>query len=238
MSYSEFTIAKVQELFHLVIDEQEALFTDVQPVEPSELLQMILKEYLSLAIDVNSEKVRSEFIIAPVLGDVRRQSNYQISLFSGKEFDVDRERGLSGYCDFILCLSKEQLYIQAPVVMIVEAKNENIVGGMGQCMASMVAAQIFNQQTSKPIDEIYGAVTTGTNWRFLKLTDQTLCVDKTEYYIRDVDKILGILMRPATRFTSLKQKVHSLRGILKNPTPEKSVVDELIQERRRSAACE
>ncbi|UZQ53332.1 hypothetical protein OOK60_12555 [Trichothermofontia sichuanensis B231] len=198
MSYSEFTIAKVQELFHLAIAEQEALFTDVQPVEPSELLQMILKEYLSLAIDVNSEKVRSEFIIAPVLGDVRRQSGYQISLFSGKEFDVDRERGLSGYCDFILCLSKEQLYIQAPVVMIVEAKNENIVGGMGQCMASMVAAQIFNQQTSKPIDEIYGAVTTGTNWRFLKLIDQTLWIDKTEYYIRDVDKILGILMLPTT----------------------------------------
>lgn len=199
MSYSEFTIAKVQELFHLVIDEQEELFSDVQPVEPSELLQMILKEYLSLAIDVNSEKVRSEFIIAPVLGDVRHQSNYQISLFSGKEFDVDRERGLTGYCDFILCLAKEQLYIQAPVVMIVEAKNENIVGGMGQCMASMIAAQIFNQQTGKAIDEIYGAVTTGTNWRFLKLIGQTLCVDKTEYYIRDVDKILGILMLPATR---------------------------------------
>lgn len=198
MSYSEFTIAKVQELFHLAIAEQEELFADVQPVEPSELLQMILKEYLSLAIDVNSEKVRSEFIIAPVLGDVRRQSGYQISLFSGKEFDVDRERGLSGYCDFILCLSKEQLYIQAPVVMIVEAKNENIVGGMGQCMASMVAAQLFNQQTSKPMDEIYGAVTTGTNWRFLKLIDQTLWIDKTEYYIRDVDKILGILMLPAT----------------------------------------
>lgn len=199
MSYSEFTIAKVEELFHLAIAEQEDLFADIQPIEPSELLQMILKEYLSLAIDVNSEKVRSEFIIAPVLGDVRRQSNYQISLFSGKEFDVDRERGLSGYCDFILCLSKEQLYIQAPVVMIVEAKNENIVGGMGQCMASMVATQLFNQQTGKPIDEIYGAVTTGTNWRFLKLIGQTLWVDKTEYYIREVDKILGILMLPATR---------------------------------------
>ncbi|EKQ67353.1 hypothetical protein OsccyDRAFT_3613 [Leptolyngbyaceae cyanobacterium JSC-12] len=197
MSYSEFTIAKVQELFHLVIDEQRELFSDVQPVKPSELLQMILKEYLSLAIDVNSEKVRSEFIIAPVLGDVRRQSNYQISLFSGKEFDVDREQGLSGYCDFILCLSKEQLYIQAPVVMIVEAKNENIVGGMGQCMASMVAAQVFNQRTGKPIDEIYGAVTTGTSWRFLKLVGQTLWVDRSEYYIREVDKILGILMLPA-----------------------------------------
>ncbi|MGF1498503.1 MAG: hypothetical protein ACFB8W_17015 [Elainellaceae cyanobacterium] len=94
----------------------------------------------------------------------------------------------------------EQLYIQAPVMTIIEAKNENIIGGLGQCIASMVAAQIFNQQSSrrihKPIHEIYGAVTTGTNWRFLKLKNQTVLLDKTEYYIRDIDKILGILIYP------------------------------------------
>lgn len=50
--------------------------------------------------------------------------------------------------------------------------------------------------------------------------------------------ILTVLETGVIQLTSLRQQVHSLRGILKNPTPEKSVVDELIQERRRSAACE
>jgi hypothetical protein len=196
VAYSEFTIAQVVERFHLTIDEQQDLFTYVNPVEPSELLKAFLDEYLSLALDVNSEKARSEFIIAPVLGEVRRQSHYHISLFSGREFNVDREQGLSGYCDFILCFSKEQLYIKAPVMTVVEAKNENIVGGLGQCIASMVAAQIFNQNSQESITEIYGAVTTGTNWRFLKLKEQTVYLDKTEYYIREVNKILGILIHP------------------------------------------
>jgi hypothetical protein len=60
----------------------------------------------------------------------------------------------------------------------------------------MVAAQIFNQNSQESITEIYGAVTTGTNWRFLKLKEQTVYLDKTEYYIREVNKILGILIHP------------------------------------------
>lgn len=95
MDYSDFTIAQVQADFQLTIDERQTLFTTVQPVQPSALLTNFLAEYLSLAIDVNSEKARSEFVIAPVLADVRRHSNYQVSLFSGKEFNVDKAQGLT-----------------------------------------------------------------------------------------------------------------------------------------------
>lgn len=86
-------------------------------------------------------------------------------------------------------------------MFVIEAKNENIIGGIGQCIASMIAAQIFNHQSETNIHEIYGAVTTGTNWRFLKLQNQQVWLDKTEYYIREVDKILGILMQPITERT-------------------------------------
>ena len=196
MTYSEFTLTKVRETFDLILDESQNLFSGVAEVQPSHLLKMVLDEYLSLAIDINSEKARSEFIIAPVLGDIRRQTNYQISLFSGKEFDVDAERGLTGYCDFILSCSKEQLYIQAPVAIVVEAKNENMIGGMGQCIAGMVAAQLFNQRVQNQIEQIYGVVTTGTNWRFLKLNNKTVWIDKVEYYISDIGKILGIFLEP------------------------------------------
>lgn len=195
MAYSDFTIAKVKEVFNLVIAEDQDLFAEVESIQSSELLTMILKEYLTLAIAINSEKSRSEFIIAPVLAELRRLSNYQVSLFSGKEFNVDSSKGLTGYCDFILSYSKEQLYISAPVTTIVEAKNENIIGGMGQCIAEMVAAQMFNQQAGKIIETIYGVVTSGTNWRFLTLNGNRVFIDKVEYYIKEIDKILGILLQ-------------------------------------------
>lgn len=195
MAYSDFTLAKVRESFSLILEEDRNLFSDLEAIAPSNLLQMILDEYLTLAIAINSEKSRSEFIIAPVLGEVRRLSNHQISLFSGKEFNVDSAKGLTGYCDFILSYSKEQLYISTPVTTVVEAKNENIIGGMGQCIAEMVAAQIFNQQSGNTIETIYGVVTSGTNWRFLTLQGNTVFIDTVEYYIKEVDKILGILLQ-------------------------------------------
>ncbi|MFE4108367.1 AbrB/MazE/SpoVT family DNA-binding domain-containing protein [Almyronema epifaneia] len=50
--------------------------------------------------------------------------------------------------------------------------------------------------------------------------------------------ILTISENNVLQLVSLKKQVQSLRGLLKNPTPEQSVVDELIQERRRSAISE
>jgi hypothetical protein len=76
---------------------------------------------------------------------------------------------------------------------IVEAKRENIPSGLGQCLATMIAARRFNEQEGEPIDTIYGAVTTGTDWKFLKLTQQVAYIDRSDYFISEVDKILGIL---------------------------------------------
>jgi hypothetical protein len=134
-------------------------------------------------------------IITPMLLEVRRKANYQISLFSGTDFNVDFEKGLNGYCDFILSRSKEQLTINAPVAIIVEAKNENIKAGLGQCGAAMLAAQLFNQQEENNIKTIYGAVTTGDIWKFMKLVDSDVFIDLSNYYIKDVDKIIGILSK-------------------------------------------
>jgi hypothetical protein len=195
MAYSNFTLAKVTKCFGLTLNENRSLFGDVAGVQPSELLKRILDENLSLATAINSEKARSEFLIAPILSEVRRQLGYQISLFSGTEFNVDWAQGLVGFCDFILSASTEQYFISAPVITVVEAKNENIIGGLGQCIATMVAAQVFNQQAGNDIETIYGAVTSGTAWRFLTLSNTTVCIDAIEYYIKETDKILGILLQ-------------------------------------------
>lgn len=196
MAYSDFTLAKVREIFQLVIDEKRNLFREVSPIKPSATLTTLLEEYIQLATAINTEKARSELLIMQVLTEIRRQLNYKISLFSGSDFDVDASQGLNGFCDFILCASEEQFYIKAPVITINEAKNENIKGGLGQCIATMIGAQLFNQNTKQKIKTIYGVVTSGTNWRFLTLEGNTVCIDIVEYYINDVEKILGILLQP------------------------------------------
>ncbi len=193
MAYSDFNLNKVTSNFELTISDKIDMFAAVSELESSTLLTEILKDNVPLALSSNTEKSRSEMIIAPILLEFRKQFKSEISLFSGIDFTIDTEKGLNGSCDFLISHSSELLLVRAPVIIIVEAKKENINGGLGQCVAEMLAARIFNEREGNEIPAIYGAVTSGTNWKFLKLKDQIIEIDLTEYYLRDVNKILGIL---------------------------------------------
>ena len=194
MSYSEFKLETLVKDFNLTLREVSDLFTDAPEVKASDYLTLTLHQNLNLAVAMNTEKARSEMIISPILLEVKRRMQNQISLFSGVDFTVDSEKGLNGICDFLISHSSEQLLVRAPVVALVEAKNENLKSGFAQCMAEMLAAQIFNQREGNDIPTIYGVVTIGTLWRFLRLTDTTIELDLTEYFIKDINKILGILL--------------------------------------------
>jgi hypothetical protein len=193
VSYSDFSIEDVKTRFHLGLQEGQDLFASVPAVEVSPLLREILAENVPLALAISTEKARSEFIIAPVLLEVRRHAQRRVSLFSGVDFPVDPEQGLKGTCDFLLGLSAEQLTIEAPVVTVVEAKNENMKAGIGQCLAEMVAAQIFNERKGRPLPAVYGVVTTGNNWKFLRLAGDMGFIDLAEYYINQVGRVVGII---------------------------------------------
>ncbi len=190
MAYSDFTLSKAQNSFNLTLDETGDLFNDVSPVSPSDTLKTILSYYVPLATSIGTEKARSELMIAPILVEVRKLLSNKISLFSGNEFNVDATKGLQGFCDYILSGSREQLFITAPVMFIFEAKKEDIIGGLGQCVAAMVAAQLFNQAKGNEVKRIYGSVTTGTNWKFLFIEETNVYIDSVEYYINQVDKII------------------------------------------------
>jgi len=193
MAYSDFSLAKVSKTFELKILDAINMFSAIPELESSNFLVETLLYTVPLAISSNTEKARSEMIIAPILIELRKQLNSEISFFSGIDFTIDPEKGLNGNCDFLISRSPELLILTAPVIIIVEAKKENINGGLGQCVAEMLGARIFNEREGNDIPAIFGAVTSGTNWRFLKLKDQVIEIDLTEYYLRDVNKILGIL---------------------------------------------
>ncbi len=194
MPYSNFSLSRVKREFNLTTVENRSFFPEIQPIEPSFYLKEALSEGLPIAIATGSEKARSELIISPILVEVRKILERKISFFSGEDFTIAPELDLTGVCDFLISRSPEQVFIEAPAVVIIEAKKGDLKPGLGQCAAEMVAAQIFNQQNNIPITTIYGSVTSGTAWRFLKLSGQILNIDLRDYPIPPVEVILGMLV--------------------------------------------
>jgi len=195
MSYSEFTsIIEVKQAFGLTTVEGPRFLPQISPINPSATLTDFLANSLPVAVATGSEKARSEMIITPVLLEVRKILQQNVSLFSGEDFTVDYETGLDGICDYLISRSPEMLEIEAPAVAVVEAKKADLKTGIGQCVAEMVAMQKFNEAKGKPISVIYGSVSNGTQWRFLKLEEKIVSIDLNDYALPPVDEILGMLV--------------------------------------------
>jgi hypothetical protein len=194
MPYSQFTtIGKAKEAFGLKTIEGDRFLPSIEPIQPSATLVNYLAESLPFASSA-SEKARSEGIICPVLLEVRRVLNRQISIFSGEDFTVDESVGLNGMCDFLLSRSTEVLEIEVPAIIIIEAKKGDLRNGFGQCIAEMVAAQRFNAAKGRSVGTIYGSISSGTQWRFLKLVGDTVTLDLTDYPLPPLDQVLSMLV--------------------------------------------
>jgi len=193
MSYSSFTLDSVKTEFQLEIAMPTNLFCDIAPVAPSAHLTTELERNVPVALAIGTEKARSEMIVGDVLLELREHFDRRISLFSGIDFSVDPEKGLTGVCDFLVSLSPISFVLEAPIIVLVEAKKDDVLEGLGQCVAEMIAAQQFNAQRENRILCIYGVSATGADWRFLKLEGQKLHIDTEFYAIHACDKILGIL---------------------------------------------
>ena len=196
MAFSNFTLASAVSEFGLTVRTQ-SLFPHVPPIEVGAGVRYTLDTFGQLAVGINTEKARSEWLIAPLLGEVWKRGRGTLFLLSGVDFTVDKEKGLTGVVDFMVGRGPQLSFVlspSCPILAVVEAKNESIPGGQGQCAAEMVAAQRFNQTAKTDIDTVYGVVTTGTTWKFHQLHGTSLVIDTREYLISDVDQILGILM--------------------------------------------
>jgi hypothetical protein len=194
--FSDFRFPDVKEQLGLRTLERIDAFGDAASVEPSPWLMETLRAGVPLATAIGTEKARSEFAIAPVMLELKRALVPEMSIFSGVELVGDPARGLSGVCDFVISRSPEQLALTAPAVVIVEAKNESLSGGMGQCMAAMVAARLFNRAHGHEGDAlVLGAVTTGSAWKFMIVDGAgNVTLDLTEYPVpAQIARVLGLL---------------------------------------------
>jgi hypothetical protein len=193
MSYSDFTLEQAIDRFDLNLQTEPFLMSSVEP--SSELISM-LQRYLPLATSISTEKARNELIVTPILLAVRELFPERIGYFSGRTLAVDVNLGLNGECDFLLSADANQTIVKAPIVVIVEAKNADLSGGLGQCTAQMIGAARFNQNRDRE-RQIYGAVTTGTNWKLLTLNRQELKISLDEYLVPpQLPLVLGFLSAP------------------------------------------
>lgn len=193
MAYSEFTLETALSAFHIEAVDTVGLFSEITTVDPTPHLVTALARKAPLATTIGTEKAKSEMIVADVLVDLLEHFDRNISLFSGIDFNVDVENGLTGVCDFLVSLSPRQSLLEAPVIIIVEAKKDDLLIGLGQCVAEMVAAQRFNAEKGNDIHRVYGTITSGTDWKFLRLEEDNLFIDMSTYTIERCDRILGIL---------------------------------------------
>jgi hypothetical protein len=194
MSFSDFDLRRAVETFGLQEDRDTNLFAAVEPLAPTEFVMAWLEEFAPVALGINSEKARSEFIITPILAEARRRTKGPANVLPGVTLDVDRQRGLSGFCDFVIARSAEYYYLRGPLVAVVEAKREDLVAGLGQCAAAMVAIRLFNEGEGRELPAVYGCVTSGSIWRFLRLAGTSLTIDRQEYYLHDVGKVIAIFV--------------------------------------------
>lgn len=145
MTYSDFTLESVRKAFDLQFQRAQ-LFPQATVVDVPSWLTDALARGRPFAL--GSEKARSELIVVPILLASIERSHHTRSLYSGQRLDVEPDRGLTGECDFILTNSPALPILQDPIVMLVEAKKNDIEGELGQCTALPKAKTIWRWTTS------------------------------------------------------------------------------------------
>ena len=188
MTYSDFTLEMVERAFGVTV-QPAALFPSLAPLPVPPWLQELLAKGRQLALI--SEKARSEFIVAPLLLASREISQGAVAIYSGMRLDVLPEQGLAGECDFVLTATPPVPVLHTPIVTVLEAKKNDVEGGLGQCAAQMMGARLLNQREGREGSPVFGCVTTGEAWQFLRLDETELRLDSARYYIDNVGGILA-----------------------------------------------
>jgi len=191
MGYSNFKkIEQVTKKFALSA-KLRRLFIDenIEKVEASNWLLEALE--LAKLFPLRNEKVKSERIVSPILVEVAKNFKDSTTLFSGEELFVDPDKDLTGACDFFFILEPYHPYIEAPIITLVEAKDEDMDYGLAQCAAQLYGAKLlFNEQEGKDIPILYGGATDGDRWQFMRFENDVFYIDTKIY--TDLKEILGV----------------------------------------------
>ncbi len=204
MAYSDFTVETVLSTFGVKI-VNGPLFEAITPHPIPKWLGELLARRTPLF--TSSEKARSESLIWPILLAAREVCSDRLAIYSGQQFEVNRERGLSGECDFLIAVAPSTLPVQPPIVTVVEAKKADIDSGTGQCLAEMIAADEFNRAAGFSVRPIYGCITTGEVWVMLRLENRIATMANRRFSPLVPEDILGVFRAILEEYDRITSKV-------------------------------
>lgn len=201
-TYSNYTLQDIVTQFSIA-NKRQLLFNDLESVESSDWLKNSLQ--IAQELPIKSEKARSELIVTPILIELRNRNEKYFTIYSGDTLNADEEKGLKGECDFILAKDTGSFDINIPIIQVVEAKKNDIEIGIPQCAAQMVGADVFNRKKGVELPAVYGCVTTGDDWLFMKLEGSQILIDIKKYYLGDVPELLGVFQHIISFYRALAE---------------------------------
>lgn len=145
-----FTIDDILAELDCTIERKNLALPESSETLNIQFLQQQIQRNLS-HIDLVNETTRREALIGPILFEVCDLTNQRLNI----EYSIAVNDYLKGTLDY---------YIAAPQnLLVIEAKQSDLVRGFTQLAIELIA---LDQWTKSPSDLIYGAVTTGEDWRF------------------------------------------------------------------------
>ncbi len=188
LTYSQFTLQDLKKQLGVSVTGGSFLSQIDGLPAPGWLLKI-----LSLGQGVSryrSEKAISEEVISPVLLAVKEKNLDKIALFSGVPLSSGE---MYGVCDYIITGNPDDYLPETPLIVLIEAKRQDLDTGIPQCAAEMVAAKQINDGANMPYNTVFGCVTTGDTWIFMKLVDNTkVIIDQQKLYLTQLEQILGV----------------------------------------------
>jgi len=130
-------------------------------------------------VSITSEQARREFLIAPIIRQICRQTHKRVRV----EYPVTVNNWLKGTLDY---------YFQD--LLVIEAKRDNLDNGFTQLAVELIALDQWIN-SANPI--LYGAVTTGNDWRFGEFHRQQrqIIQDIKLYRVpEELELLMGILI--------------------------------------------
>jgi hypothetical protein len=190
MPFSNFkSIADVQQRYNIVEHRQPLI--QATPVQPSAAF-LELYEFDVVNVDTASEAARQETLIYPILREIFRHHTERLSLFSHRALSMNGDPDLTGTPDYLVSQRSPlgRSVIGKPLMVIIEAKQDDFTGGWGQCLAELVAVQRYNDDEETPV---FGIVTNGDTWEFGLLRQADFILDPAPFTVRNLPELLGAL---------------------------------------------
>lgn len=97
---------------------------------------------------------------------------------------------LTGVADYIIAPNRE--YMATPLLCVAEAKRDDFVQRLAQCLAEMAACRWNNAQKGHDVD-VYGIVSNGQGWQFYKLTRAGEVYETDLFNTKYLPELLGAL---------------------------------------------